>query len=321
MVSNYIDNGFRSLKIGDKILDISKTKMAKSLFGFTMIFQNNSIEISTTKGHYNLLLNLEMKFGQIFTSNSCLRPIREIAAKWLILKNGLMTMSISEKEECINLIRLYFESSTDKVENLVIMYRLWTLSEAIEVNSTIGCEILTKVIDLSKLLIKFNSNDGVAILLRFKNEASGILLSKMMQTVSFDSLDTVSKDFVEEMILLIVSFQWQLGRAKLADDLLNDLLNCSLSYFHIAPNRAELLKLANKIITIGVVEFEDYTVDVLLDFCSHMHDPDVLDEMYDIVDSTSFQSCTLEDIAVMSNSHASIEFNVLPDTKVSCSLT
>ena len=315
MIANYVDDDFRALKLGNgELLDISKTKVAKSLFSFTMIPLNSFLHVETNDSRYELFLNVEMKFGQVLSRST--KSIRDIPGKWLVIQRELSKLSASEKYECLSLIQLYFEAFVDQMEKFICLYRLWNLTESIETESEVGGKILVKALEKIKHFVKLGDESCIAMLSLFKNEAAGTVLSKLMESICFDELDKVSKDFVEEMIISIVGFQWQLGRAKEPDDLLNDLLNCSLSYFHVSPNRVRILKLANTILTFGFIEFEGYTLDLLLDFCSHMHDPDLLDEMYDIVGSSTLKVRAENKTTLLSSIQSICEFNILPDTMV-----
>lgn len=112
------------------------------------------------------------------------------------------------------------------------------------------------------------------------------------------------------MLILIVEFQWQLTDInKDPDDLLNDLLNCSLSSFHSALDRLELLRAVNSVISYGFVEFEGYSLDVLLEFFSCFHTK-VVNELYDDLKRLpSFSQDANQNLAKMTNMTISTSLN------------
>lgn len=284
---------FKALSLtgeSETFLDISKSEFSRnqSIFDFFLTPEATYISAVKSQTGYDIYMSLDVEYGQVVTHRRYLSEIHKIMIEWTLMFRFLCSCSFKDKDKCISKLKQGLSDIEDSEndfseERVIYLYRLFTLTQMVEIHDDALLSHAKNVL-YAKYRILHNGEQVIAndIRKRLSLEIAGFLLYRLSTQFNYCSLDEVSRNCVDEMLLIVSNFLHRRESSSIeADDLLNDLLNCSLTYFNISGKRAELLKIANKVISGGFVEFHDYSVDVLLDFCFNF---EVMGEMYDIVD-------------------------------------
>ena len=232
MVRKFIDSQFRALDLKDSLLDISQTRQMSSIFEKMMI-PNVFLHAVETESCYQIILKASLNYGEVIGVEVNGSTVRDKAVRWIGIKSILEGITSIAKEDIISLLKFLNKTLDNCTDRMIDRYKLWKVCEISLDDPDLTGNILSKLRNLCETLKDSKKPCDIKMLSEFKSEVAAVLLMTILPVLPYSTFDKVSQDCVDKMLILIVEFQWQLTDiSKDPDDLLNDLLNCSLSSFH-----------------------------------------------------------------------------------------